>query len=81
MLGRADLQIEQVEDEQIVWWSAVGRSHLALISTLTLSAKVGAGELIVRDAQGNVLKQQGPSPVHHLVGPAKSISDAMMESI
>jgi hypothetical protein len=66
MLGRADLQIEQVEDGQIVWWAAAGGSHLALLSTVTLSAKVGAAELIVRDAQGNIVHQQTPSHVHHL---------------
>jgi hypothetical protein len=67
MLGRADLHIKDAQDEHLAWWTAAGSQLLSVSSTVTLSATVGQPQIIVRDAQGNIVPPQpAPNPRHHV---------------
>lgn len=55
MLGRADLHVKDMHDEHLVWWRVADLRRLAFTSTITFTARLGPVQLIVKDAEGNVI--------------------------
>jgi len=66
MLGRADLLVKDTKDEYFAWWCNDGRKTLSITSTATFSAKVGNPQLVVRNAQGNVVPPLVVTPRYHI---------------
>ena len=64
--GREDLATRDGDDEYIVWWTNSGNKTLAYGTTATSSFSVGNAELIVHDANGNLVKPNIVIPQHHL---------------
>jgi hypothetical protein len=66
MLGGSDLQVKDVRDEHICWWTEGDKRVASLTGTATFSARVGNVQLIARDAQGNVIPPAEVTPRHHI---------------
>jgi hypothetical protein len=66
MLGGSDLQVKYAMDEHICWWKEGDKRVALLTSTATFSAKVGQANLVVRDAQGNIIPPVQVTPHHHI---------------
>lgn len=66
MLGGSDLQVKDTVDEYICWWKEGNKRVASLTSTATFSARVGNVQLVVRDAQGNVVPPVQVVPQHHI---------------
>ncbi|HEY4079666.1 MAG TPA: hypothetical protein VGM81_03145 [Burkholderiaceae bacterium] len=66
MLGRADLSVKNTKDEYIAWWRNGTKNTLSFTSTTTFSARVGTPQLVVRDANGDIIPSPVVTPQHHL---------------